>query len=198
MHPQLQNAGRIAHDVGLATWFGGQVFGKFSLNPVVAVIDDEATRGKVVNTGWFTFNPIGLAGLAVGGGVHVAARRTEVADRNLRPVERRLARAQDVLLATSALLTVATGVQGARLAKQAPDGAVPLATGKQPSPATPPKAVALQRSVNALGAGSLLSGAGLLVFNALLDRVAFTDPPTRPTPSRCSRPPRWSAAPTGG
>ncbi len=45
VNEQLQNAARIAHDVGLATWFGGQVFGKFALNPVVRVIDDPATRG---------------------------------------------------------------------------------------------------------------------------------------------------------
>jgi len=179
MHQQIQNAGRIAHDVGLATWFGGQVFGKFALNPVVRVIDDEPTRGKVVNSGWFTFNPIGATGLAVGGAVHYAARRTEVADRNLRPVERTLARAQDLLLATSALLTVATGVQGARLAKQAPEGAVPIEDGTTPSAQTPPQAAKLQRSIGALGNGALLSGAGLLVMNALLDRVAFTDPPKR-------------------
>jgi hypothetical protein len=179
MHPQIQNLGRSAHDIGLATWFGGQIFGKFSLNPVVRVIDDEATRGKVVNTGWFTFNPIGLAGLAIGGGVHFVARQTEVADRNLRPEERTLARAQDALLVTCALLTVATGVQGARLAKQAPEGAVPIADGTTPSPQTPPKAAKLQRSIGTLGNGNLLAGTGLLICNALLDRIAFTDPPKR-------------------
>jgi hypothetical protein len=184
MHPQLQNAGRVAHDLGLATWFGGQVFGKFSLNPVVAVIDDEPTRGRVVNTGWFSFNPIGFTGLLLAGAVHVVARRTEVADRNLRPEERQLARAQDVLLATSTLLTIGTGIQGGRLAKQAPGGAVPIASGTRPSPQTPPKAAQLQRSVNALGTGSLLSGAGLLITQALLDRVAFTDPPKRRLLSR--------------
>ena len=175
----MQNFGRIAHDVGLATWFGGQVFGKFALNPVVGVIDDEATRGKVVNSGWFTFNPIGTAGLALGGIVHAVARRTEVADRNLRPVERKIARAQDVLLVSSALLTAATGIQGGRLAKQAPEGAVPIETGTKPSSQTPPKAAKLQRSIGALGNGAIASGAGLLVTNALLDRVAFTDPPKR-------------------
>ena len=179
MDPQLQNAGRIAHDIGLATWFGGQVFGKFALNPVVGVIDDEATRGKVVNSGWFTFNPIGVAGLAVSGVVHAVARSTEVADRNLHPVERNLARAQDALLVTSAVLTLATGLQGARLAKQAPGGAVPIASGTKPSSRTPAKAASLQRSIGALGNGSLLAGAGLLITNALLDRVAFTDPPKR-------------------
>ena len=179
MHEQIQNLGRVAHDVGLATWFGGQVFGKFALKPVVGVIDDERTRGKVVNTGWFSFNPIGAAGLAVGGVVHFVARRTEVADRNLRPVERKIARAQDVLLLTSAALSAATGVQGGRLAKQAPGGAVPIENGRKPSPQTPPKAAALQRSVNTLGTGAIASGAGLLITNALLDRVAFTDPPKR-------------------
>ncbi len=177
MHPQLQNAGRAVHDIGLATWFGGQLFGKLALNPVVGVIADPSERGKVLNTGWFSFNPIGVAGLAAGGAVHVIARKTEVADRNLRPVERKLARAQDVLLAISAALTVGTGIQGGRLAKQAPEGAVPITDGTTPSPQTPPKAAKLQRSIGALGNGNLLAGTGLLICNALLDRIAFTDPP---------------------
>ena len=184
MHEQIQNAGRIAHDVGLATWFGGQVFGKFALNPVVGVIPDEATRGKVVNSGWFTFNPIGVAGPALGGAVHVVARKTELQDRNLPPTERVLVRGQDVLLGVTAVLTAATGLQGARLAKQAPGGAVPIESGTKPSAQTPPKAAALQKSIGALGNGALLSGTGLLIFNALLDRVAFTDPPKRRLLSR--------------
>jgi hypothetical protein len=56
---------------------------------------------------------------------------------------------------------------------------VPIETGTRPSASTPPAAASLQRSIGALGNGSLLSGAGLLIFNALLDRVAFTDPPKR-------------------
>ena len=184
VNEQLQNAARIAHDVGLATWFGGQVFGKFALNPVVKVVSDPAERGKVLNSGWFTFNPIGLVGLGLGGAVHVAARKTEIADRNLRPVERQLARAQDVLLGVSTVLYAATAIQGGRLSKQAPGGAVPVESGRQPSERTPAKAAALQRSVNSLGTGSILSGAGLLICNALLDRVAFTDPPKRRLLSR--------------
>src|SRR3712207_7309092 len=122
MHPQLQNAGRIAHDVGLATWFGGQVFGKFALNPVVRVIDDAPTRGKVVNSGWFTFNPIGTAGLGLAGAVRVAARLTELAPPRQTPAERTLSTVEDALLATSAVLTVLTGLQGARLSRQAQIG----------------------------------------------------------------------------
>ena len=92
VNPQLQNAARAVHDLGIATWFGGQVFGKFALNPVVQRIGNPKDRGKVVNSGWFTFNPIGFGGLAAAGLVHYAARRTEMADTRLAPVERRLVR----------------------------------------------------------------------------------------------------------
>jgi len=176
VNEQIQNLGRTAHDIGLATWFGGQVFGKFALNPVVRLIDDPAERGKVVNSGWFTFNPIGFGGLLLGTAVHFAARQTEVADANLSDTEKVLAKAQDVLAITAVVLTAATGIQGARLAKQAPGGAVPIEDGTTPGPDTPPQAAKLQRSIGALGNGALASGAGLLVFNALLDRVAFTSP----------------------
>ena len=179
VNEQLQNASRIAHDVGLATWFGGQVFGKFALNPVVRVIDDPATRGKVVNSGWFTFNPIGTAGLGLAAAVRVAARLTELAPPRQTPAERTLSALEDGLLATSAALTVATGLQGGRLAKQAPGGAVPVESGTQPGPQTPPQAAGLQRSIGALGNGALLSGLGVLCLRAVQDRLAYSRPPAR-------------------
>src|SRR3954471_12894452 len=126
VNEQLQNAARIAHDVGLAAWFGGQVFGKFALNPVVQVIDDPPTRGRVLNSGWFTFNPISVGGIGVASAVHLAARLTELAPPRPTPAERALSAAEDGLLATSAVLTVLAGIQGRRLASQAPQGAVPV------------------------------------------------------------------------
>jgi hypothetical protein len=48
-----------------------------------------------------------------------------------------------------------------------------------PVAADPPKAAKLQRSIGTLGNGNLLAGTGLLICNALLDRIAFTDPPKR-------------------
>ena len=179
INEQLQNAGRIAHDVGLATWFGGQVFGKFALNPVVGVIDDPATRGKVVNSGWFGFNPIGLGGIAVAGAVRVAARQSEIAPARQTPAERTLSLVEDGLLATSALLYVATGIQGARFAKQAPSGAVPIQDGTTPAATTPPEAARLQRSIGTLGNSSLLAGFGLLSVRAVQDRLAYSRPPAR-------------------
>lgn len=179
VNEQLQNASRIVHDVGLATWFGGQVFGKFALNPVVKAIPDPAIRGKVVNKGWFTFNPLGATGIAAASAVRFAARKTEINPRRQTPAERRLSLAEDGLLATSAVLTLLTGAQGARLAKQAPDGAVPIEDGTTPSAQTPPQAAKLQRSIGALGNGALLSGLGVLSVRAVQDRLAYSRPPAR-------------------
>ena len=179
INEQLQNAGRIAHDVGLATWFGGQVFGKFALNPTVAVLEDPAERGKVVNAGWFTFNPLGVAGLATAIAVRVVSRQTEQDGSNLTTAEEKLALGEDVLLGTAAVLTLLTGVQGARLAKQAPEGAVPIQSGTEPAAETPPKAAALQRSIGALGNGAIFAGLGVLSLRAVQDRLAFSRPTAR-------------------
>jgi hypothetical protein len=37
-------AGKVAHDLGLSTWFGGTLFGQVSLNPAVSSIGDEEER----------------------------------------------------------------------------------------------------------------------------------------------------------
>lgn len=179
VNEQLQNGARIAHDVGLATWFGGQVFGKFALNPVVRVIEDPATRGKVVNSGWFTFNPIGASGLTAAAAVRVAARLSELAPPRQTTMERRLSAAEDGLLALSILLTTATGIQGRRLAAQAPEAAVPIESGTEPGPQTPAAAADLQRSIGALGNGVLLAGLGVLSLRAVQDRLAYSRPPAR-------------------
>ena len=79
---------------------------------------------------------------------------------------------------TCLLLTAATGVQGARLAKQGdPPGAVPIETGTEPAPETPPQARRLQRSIDSLGGFNLLADTGLLALKAFQDRLAYARPP---------------------
>ncbi len=82
-------------------------------------------------------------------------------------------------MATSVLLTLATGIQGMRLAGQAPDGAVPIEDGTTPGPDTPPQAAKLQRSINALGNGTLLAGLGVLSLRGVQDRLAYSRPTAR-------------------
>src|SRR3712207_7510898 len=47
--------GKVAHDLGLSTWFGGTLFGQVSLNPAVSAISDEGERGRVLNEAWARF-----------------------------------------------------------------------------------------------------------------------------------------------
>jgi hypothetical protein len=43
----LANTTRAAHDVGLAAWLGGAMFGKFALNPSLEKISSREPRGCV-------------------------------------------------------------------------------------------------------------------------------------------------------
>ena len=38
--------GKVAHDIGLSTWFGGTFFGKVSINPTESSISDERAGGS--------------------------------------------------------------------------------------------------------------------------------------------------------
>jgi hypothetical protein len=40
--------GKVAHDIGLSTPFGGTFFGQVSLNPAESSLSDESERGRVL------------------------------------------------------------------------------------------------------------------------------------------------------
>src|SRR6185312_12095619 len=144
----LSQAGRAAHDLGLAGLLGGVLFGRMALHPAVAAISDPRERGEVVNAAWRrygTVNSLSLAAVVAG---WAGARAAEAADRNLTPAERRLARVKDGLVGA----LVVSGVEGVRFARTAPGGAVPLADGAHALPETPDGAARLKRRLNALGA----------------------------------------------
>jgi len=54
----LATTTRAAHDVGLAAWLGGSMFGKFALNPSLEKIASHTERGSVANAAWHGYNPI--------------------------------------------------------------------------------------------------------------------------------------------
>src|SRR5215207_7375678 len=53
---RTSNAAEIAHNLGLAAWFGGTLFGQVALNPTVSSISDRRERGRVLNESWGRFN----------------------------------------------------------------------------------------------------------------------------------------------
>ncbi len=175
----LANTTRAAHDWGLASYLGGAMFGKFALNPAVRVIDSKSDRGKVANAAWNGYNVINVLSLAAVGTGWGAARLTEARPDRLTGRERDLAKVKDGFVISTVLAGIVSGIQGARLAKQAPEGAVPVESGVEPAPETPRSAASIQRSLGVLGNVSILSGVGLVVTNAILAQLNHSRPPAR-------------------
>src|SRR3954451_18160101 len=129
----VSQAGRAAHELGMASLLGGNLFGRLALHPAVERISDPRERGEVVNAAWRrygTINSIGLAAVTAG---WIGARTQEASGPGrLTERERTLARVKDVLVGAVAVTGVVTAVEGIRFSKQAPDGAVPLTDGSTP------------------------------------------------------------------
>lgn len=172
----LANSTRAAHDVGLAAWLGGSMFGKFALNPSLGKIASHTERGSVANAAWHGYNPINTVGLGVAAASWGAARLTETSPSNLSGSEQKLAQAKDGLMGAAVLTGVASGIQGIRLAKQAPDGAVAMETGTVPAPETPKKAATIQRSMGILSNANIAVGIALVAVNGVLAQINHSHP----------------------
>jgi uncharacterized membrane protein len=176
----VSQAGRAAHELGVAALLGGNLFGRLALHPSVDRISDPAERGEVVNAAWRrygTINSIGLVALTAGW----AGARAEEARGPLRLTarERALARVKDVLVGTVVVTGVVTAIEGVRFSKQAPDGAVPLEDGSTPSASTPPRAARMKKTLNLLGAVAIGAEAALIAVNAALSQENFREAPLR-------------------
>jgi uncharacterized membrane protein len=170
---------RAAHDLGLATWFGGSMFGKLAHNPSVKAISDPRERGKVVNAAWNGYNVINGVGLGAAAAGWAGARVTETNPARMSTTENVLSFAKDGLMVAAVATGIANGVQGARLARQAREGAVPVENGTEPAPETPAEAASIQRSLDVLGNVNLGVGAALIAVNAVLAQVNYSRPTAR-------------------
>ena len=172
----LANTTRAAHDVGLAAWLGGAMFGKFAHNPSLEKIASHSERGSVSNAAWNGYNVVNAAGLGAAALGWGAARLTEANPSNLTGTECSLSRAKDGLMAAAVLTGVGSGVQGARLAKQGRGGAVPVLTGTKPAAETPAKAARIQRSLGILGNLNIAAGVALVAVNGILAQTDHSHP----------------------
>lgn len=175
----LSQAGRAAHDLGLAGLLGGNLYGRLALHPSVTEISDEAERGKVVNAAWRrygTVNSLSLATVAAGWG---SARLGDAANARLTSPERRLAYAKDGLVAVVALTGLLTAAQGVAFSRTAPGGAVPLTDGDHAAPQASAASRRAKRRLNALGAVSLGAEVALVSVNAALQQRSHRRPPIR-------------------
>src|SRR3954471_14822158 len=94
----LANTTRAAHDVGLAAWLGGAMFGKFAHNPSLRKISSHSERGSVSTPAWTGYNLVNAAGLGAAVLGWAAARATETRPDKLTGTEKALAQAKDGLM----------------------------------------------------------------------------------------------------
>ena len=157
--------GKVAHDLGLSTWFGGTLFGQVSLNPAVSSISDQRERGRVLNEAWARFQAANLpAMLSTLLGWRLGGVRD---DSQLRAPG--LARTKDLLLGGAAFNTVASALLGASTAASSREGATPVRSGTKPSRQTPPEAALAVRLLRFTGNGSLVLLAATVVVSALIE-----------------------------
>jgi uncharacterized membrane protein len=159
--------GKVAHNLGLSTWFGGTLFGQVSLNPAVSRISDERERGRVLNEAWARFQAANLpAMLSTLLGWRLGGVRD---DSQLRAPG--LTRTKDLLLGGAAFNTVASALLGASAAASSRGGATPVRSGTKPSRRTPPEAALALRLLRISGNGSLVLLAATVVVSALIEAV---------------------------
>jgi uncharacterized membrane protein len=157
--------GKVAHDLGLSTWFGGTLFGQFSLNPTVSSISDQRERGRVLNEAWARFQAANIpAMLSTLLGWRLGGVRD---DSELRAPG--LTRTKDLLLGGAAFNTVASALLGASTAASSRGGATPVHSGTKPSRRTPPEAALAVRLLRFTGNGSLALLAATVVVSALIE-----------------------------
>ena len=183
----LSQAGRAAHDLGLAGLLGGNLFGRLALHPSVTAISDPAERGKVVNAAWRRYGTVNTASLLAVAAGWAGARANEATDRKLSAEERRLARAKDVLVAVVAASGLVTAVEGVRFSRKAPGGAVPLTDGDHAAPQASDDVKRAKRRLNVLGLLSLGAEVALVGVNAALNQRTFRRPPARRLLPRAGR-----------
>jgi hypothetical protein len=157
--------GKVAHDLGLSTWFGGTLFGQVSLNPAVSSISDQRERGRLLNEAWARFQAANLPAML---STLLGWRLGGVRD-DSQVQAPGLTRTKDILLGGAAFNTVASALIGASTAASSGAGAPPVRSGTRPSPRTPPEAALGLRLLRFTGDGSLVLLAATVVVSALIE-----------------------------
>ena len=134
---------RAMHDLGLATWFGGNLMGTVGLNKAAAAAHDSTERTRLPSIGWAAWAPVQGAAIAahlVGSVGMLRADRGRVATDSG-------ATANTVLKAALTLAaigtTAASGALGAKIGTAAP---TPSATATDPAPSTPSDVASAQHA----------------------------------------------------
>ena len=169
---KLTTAAWVAHELGLASSFGGLLFGKLALNPTLDVLEDKPERGKLLNKSWNRYNAVNAISVGTAIATWLAGRSSISGNFVLDEEANNLVRAKDALLATAAVTGLASILSGLSLTRQAPDGAVPLDSGVSPAPEMSEEAARLLRRVNVLGDVNIAVLGSVIALSTILSMKA--------------------------
>jgi hypothetical protein len=171
--------GRAAHDVGLGTIVGSNLFAEVGWHPALREVSDERERGKVTNAAWRRYGVVNGIALASIVGGWLGARAYETKPNKLTDRERKIAVAKDVLTGVIATSGVAAGLLGMRFHELAEDGAVPLRDGDHTSGHASEDAKRTKRALFVLGRVQLGAALTLGVVQAGMAQVNYRRPPLK-------------------
>lgn len=167
---KLSSAAWIAHDVGLATAIGGQMFGQEALHPALSQITDRKERDQVADVAWRRFSWINLAG-------HVAVAatwfigRSMMSGRSVSSTARPLTVAKDVLVVASLATGITTMILGRVLGART-NGERNGSAGTERGSDSAGGNERLRKAVNVLGMANLVANVGIAGVTTALSMEA--------------------------
>jgi hypothetical protein len=165
----ISSARRCAEDVALGALLGGNLFGRFAMGPALTDVSDASERGKVLTHAQRRYGIVNALALVVLVGGWLPVRRGKIRSASRRRCDRAAVLAKDVALGAVVATGLASAAAGVSLARQAPGGAVPMASGSETAAQAPPRAARLKRAVNMLATLNLFAELALAVVNELLE-----------------------------
>ncbi len=171
MTPALSTTAWVLHDLGLATGFGGSLFGKMALHPAVRDIASKDERGRVVSEAWKGFSPLNAIALGTMG-LTWAVGRSLLTGREIDRSTRKLVTAKDALVATAIATGFGSMLAGYALSRSAAGQPPALESGEATTAEAPRRSKALRKVSSSLGLLNLIAGAGVIGITAVLGMKA--------------------------
>ena len=160
---ERQTIRRAAHDLGLAAWFGGSLFGAYGLNGAVRDIKDPGDRAFVASSGWARWSPVTIAAIAT----HAAGGLGLILGNQGRLAAQDGAKVNTSVKLGLTVVAVGTTAYSGYLGKKiAEHGRVPAVGGTEPAPSTPPEVAKAQQQLKVLQHAIPVLTGSLIVLGA--------------------------------
>ena len=162
----LSTAAWTAHEIGLATAVGGNMFGRAALQPALREIEDPEDRDRVSAEAWRRFSWLNLAAHGVLAATWFAGR-TMLSGREVSGTARTLTRIKDGLVVASLATGIASHVVGSAVGDRVRDESKGEGVISEAN-RTWRKDGAERRAVRTLGLMNLLANVAILGITTVL------------------------------